>query len=64
MKNVKIRWVFILELTKKVMNEYCILMFKMALDCACNNFVNVNFKFLCDIEVLYGLVVLLAILEK
>jgi hypothetical protein len=46
------------------MNEYCILVVKMALDCACNNFANVNFKFLCDIVVLYGLVVLLAILEE
>jgi len=43
-KNVKIRWVSILELTKKVMNEYCIIMVKMALDCANNNFANVKLQ--------------------
>jgi hypothetical protein len=64
MKNVKIRWVSILELTKRKMNEYCILVVKMVLDCACNNFANVNFKFLCDIEVLDGSIVLLALLEE
>jgi hypothetical protein len=64
LKNVKIRWVSILELTKKMMNEYCIIVVKMALDCTNNNFTNGNFKFLCDIEVLYGSIVLLALLEE
>jgi len=36
----------------------------MALDCACNNFANVNFKFLCDIEIFNGSVVLLTLLEE
>ncbi len=64
LKNVKKRWISILELTKRVMNEYCILVVKIDLDFACNNFAKVNFEFLCDIEVLYWLVVLLALLEE
>jgi len=63
-KNVKKRWISILELTKRVTNEYCILVVKIDLDFACNNFAKVNFEFLCDIEVLYWLVVLLALLEE
>jgi hypothetical protein len=46
-----------LKHTKKVMNEYCILVVKMILDFVNNNFVNVNFELLCDIEVLCGLIV-------
>jgi hypothetical protein len=64
LKNVKIRWIFILELTKRVMNEYCIIAVKIYLDFACNNFAKVKFEFVCDIEVLYRLVVLLALLKE
>jgi hypothetical protein len=42
-----------LKPTKKVMNEYCILVVKMTLDFVNNNFAKVNFELLCDIEVLY-----------
>jgi hypothetical protein len=46
-----------LKHTKKVMNEYSILMVKMSLDFVNNDFVKVTFELLCDIEVLYGLIV-------
>jgi hypothetical protein len=47
------------EPKKKLMNEYCIPLIKMALD-----FVEVNFELLCDIKVLYGLIVLLTLLKE
>jgi len=53
-----------LEPTKKVMNEYCILVAKMNLDFVNNDFAKVNFELLCDIEVLYGLIVLLPLLNE
>jgi hypothetical protein len=53
-----------LEFAKRVISEYYILMVKMALDFACNNSIKVNFKLLCDIEVLYGLAILLPLLEE
>ncbi len=53
-----------LEPTKKVMNEYCIHVVKMTLDFVNNDFVKVKFELLCDIEVLYGLVVLLPLLKE
>jgi hypothetical protein len=54
--------VFMLEPTKKVMNEYRILVVKMTLDFVNNGFA--NFEFLCDIGVLYGLIVLLPLLKE
>lgn len=53
-----------LEPTKKVMNEYCIIVVKMTLDFVNNDFAKVNFELLCDIEVLYGLIVLLPLLKE
>jgi hypothetical protein len=53
-----------LEPTKKVMNEYRILVVKMTLDFVNNDFAKVNFELLCDIEVLYGLIVLLPLLKE
>ncbi len=44
---------------KRLMNEYHTPMIKMALD-----FVKVNVELLCDIEVLYGLIVLLTLLKE
>ncbi len=41
------------EPKKRLMNEYCTPMIKMALD-----FVKVTFELLCDIEVLYGVATL------
>jgi hypothetical protein len=58
LKNVKIRWISMLELVKRVMREYCILMVKMALDFIKNIYVKVNF------ELLYGLAILLPLLMK
>jgi hypothetical protein len=42
-----------LEPTKKVMNEYSIIVVKMTLDFVNNDFAKVNFELLCDIEILY-----------
>jgi hypothetical protein len=64
LKNVKTRWVSMLEFAKMVISEYHTLMVKMALDFACNNSIKVNFTLLCDIEVLYGLAILLPLLEE
>jgi hypothetical protein len=52
-KNVKIRWISMLELIKRVMNEYCTLMVKMALDFVENIYAKANVK------LLYGLAILL-----
>jgi hypothetical protein len=52
-----------LELANKVMNEYCTLVVKMALDFVINNFAKVNFELLCDIKDLYGLAFLLPLLK-
>jgi hypothetical protein len=46
------------EPKKQLMNEYRTPMIKMALD-----FVKENFELLCDIEVLYGLIVMLILKE-
>lgn len=53
-----------LEFAKMVISEYHTLMVKMALDFACNNSIKVNFTLLCDIEVLYGLAILLPLLQE
>jgi hypothetical protein len=53
-----------LEFAKRVISEYYTLMVKMVLDFARNNSIKVNFKLLCDIEVLYGLAILLPLLEE
>ncbi len=47
-----------LELVKRVMNEYCILMVKMALDFIENIYAKVN------VELLYGLAILLPLLME
>ncbi len=57
LKNVKTRWILMLEPTKRVMSEYRTLVVKMAFDSTNNNFAKVNFELLCDIEVLYGLAI-------
>jgi hypothetical protein len=57
-KNIKTKWISMLDPTKQVMVEYCILVMKMALDYLSN-----NFKMLCDIKVLYELEILLPMLE-
>jgi hypothetical protein len=54
LKNVKTRWISMLEFAKRVISEYHTLMVKMALDFAYNNSIKVNFKLLCDIEVYMG----------
>jgi hypothetical protein len=64
LKNVKTRWISLLEPTKRVMSEYRTLVVNMALDSTNNNSAKVNFELLCDIEVLYGLAILLPMLEK
>lgn len=64
LKNVKTQWISMLELTKRVMSEYCTLVVKMALDSTNNNSAKVNFELLCDIEVFYGLAILLPMSEK
>jgi hypothetical protein len=53
-----------LELTKRVMNEYHTLVDKMTMDFVSNNSFKVNFEILCDIEVLYELAILLPLLEE
>jgi len=55
--NVKTRWISILEPTKRVMINH-ILVVKMTFDA------KMNFKLLCDVDVLYGLVVLLPLVEE
>jgi hypothetical protein len=64
LKNVKTWWISMLEPTKRVMSEYHTLVVKMALDSTNNNSAKVNFELLCDIEVLYGLAILLPMWEK
>jgi hypothetical protein len=64
-KNIKMKWISMLDPTKEVMVEYCTLVVKMALDYLSNNFINlVNFKMLFNIKVLYELEILLPILES
>jgi hypothetical protein len=53
-----------LELVKRVMNEYHTLVVKMTMDFVSNNSSKVNFEILCDIEVLYELAILLPFLEE
>ncbi len=52
LKNVKTRWIFMLEPAKRVLNEYYTL---VTFDFVTNKSTNVNFKLLCDTKVLYGL---------
>jgi hypothetical protein len=53
-----------LELAKRVMNEYHTLVVKMTMDFVSNNSFKVNFEIVCDIEVLYELAILLPLLEE
>jgi hypothetical protein len=63
-KNIKTKWISMLDPTKEVMVEYYTLMVKMALDYLSNNSINlINFKMLFDIKVLYELEILLPMLE-
>lgn len=55
--NVKTWWISILEPTKRVMIDH-ILVVKMTFDA------KMNFKLLCDVDVLYGPIVLLPLLEE
>jgi hypothetical protein len=43
LKNVKAKWIFMWEPTKKMMNAYYTLVVKMAMDFASSNFTKVNF---------------------
>jgi hypothetical protein len=43
LKNVKTRWMFMWELTKKLMSVYYTLVVKMAMDFASSNSTKVNF---------------------
>ncbi len=45
LKNVKTCWISMLEPTKWVMNEYCILVVKMVLDFANNSSTKVNLNY-------------------
>jgi hypothetical protein len=47
-----------------MMNEYHNIIVKMALDFVNNNFTKINFELLCDIEILYGLTILLALFKE
>ncbi len=47
-----------------MMNEYHNIIVKMALDFVNNNFTKINFELLCDIEILYGLTILLPLLKE
>jgi hypothetical protein len=53
-----------LELAKRMMNEYHNIIVKMALDFVNNNFTKINFELLCDIEILYGLTILLPLFKE
>jgi hypothetical protein len=53
-----------LEFAKTMMNRYQNLIVKMTLDFVSNNFTKMNFELLCDIEVLYGLTILLPLLKE
>ncbi len=53
-----------LELAKRMINEYHNIIVKMALDFVNINFTKMNFELLCDIEVLYGLIILLPLLKE
>lgn len=65
LKNIKTKWISMLDPTKEVMVEYCTLIVKMALDYLSNNSINlVNFKMLFGIKVLYELGILLPMLES
>jgi hypothetical protein len=45
LKNIKIKWISMLELIEKV-SEYCTPVVKMALDFSSNNFAMMNFELL------------------
>jgi hypothetical protein len=64
LKNVKIRWILILEPAKRVMGEFHILMVKMDMDGTTINSAKVKFELLNDIEILYVLAILLPLFEQ
>lgn len=64
LKNVKIRWISMLEPAKKVMGEFRILVVKMDMDGTTINSTKVNFELLNDIEILYALAILLPLSEQ
>ncbi len=64
LKNVKIRWISMLELAKRVMGEFRILVVKMDMDGTTIDSTKVNFELLNDIEILYALAILLPLFEQ
>jgi hypothetical protein len=63
LRNVKIRWISMLNLAKKVTAKYRTLLVKMALDSPTNQQAKLNYENLCDFQVLLGLVCILPLLE-
>jgi hypothetical protein len=62
--NVKIRWISMLSLAKKVLAKYGTLLMKRAMDCPTNHQVELNYEHLCDLQTLLGLASNLLLLES
>ncbi len=61
--NVKIRWILMLNLTKKIMTKYKMFFMKMALDNPTNNQVLLNYEHLCGLQIMFGLSCILSLLK-
>ncbi len=63
LKNVKIRWISMLALAKRVMVDITLLVVKMVINFTSNFLTKANLDISCDIEVFYGQIFLLPILK-
>jgi hypothetical protein len=63
MKNIKIRWIFMLSASKHVLQKYKPLIVKMVKDSTIIANVKINYELLCDAKTLFSLACVLPLLE-
>jgi hypothetical protein len=61
--NIKTKWISMVAPSKVVLEEFKILLVKMAKDAIANEFATINYELLFDIETILGLTCLLPMLE-
>ncbi len=63
LKNIKMKWIFMLALSKQMVEKYKPLVVKMSDDAISNVAINTNYELLCDLETIMGLTCVLPMLE-
>jgi hypothetical protein len=62
-KNIKMRWISMLSISKIILNEYKVLVVKMVENNVIIDITKTNYKFLCNLVTLLGLFYIIPLLE-